>query len=624
VTGSLRAVPALAQLGADELELLVARTTEIELADGETLIARGDASHGDRRLCFLLEGRCVVLREEIPGGPKLEFDVEAPDLVGLVAAVDGGDRTADVVARGPVRARALSFEDLESLRAAGGRLAFELELAIARQLVRDFVGMNDRMTSFDEPREAPERPTWTELESYSGLHALRAELSRPRTLRGIAKEVADATRVRRRVCLRGRGLSFDTHAMGLQSVCSTAGLNGIQVDPERYTATVGPGASWGEIVRRAAAYGLVPPVVVSGSEITAAGTASTNSLSRFSPRWGKEGRWIRSLDVLLADGERVRASRDEHSDLFFSIVGGLGLLGVIVSITYELLPVGCTPRVQSSVRRVPDLEDLPSLLRIEPDARPDADTRYGLIALRGDEMRSLVTTSRYVDGAPLRTMLPHRQASAARLPIELAIHSVDGAGQRFWNFAYDHYVDESSPYVDELHGYTFFMDGNVATHRAAAGLGIAVRTVQQTHIIPSGTAPDPLPDFARRCAARARAEDLDSSLALIDVLHLPADEGFALSSTRGRGGYALTLTFEGIRDLAHAHRVRACCLDLARETEALGGRVHLTKNVFATAEDLSTTYAEGIAQMAEAKRTYDPNGRFGSEFTDRLFPMLRS
>ena len=364
-------------------------------------------------------------------------------------------------------------------------------------------------------------------------------------------------------------------------------------------------------------HGLIVPVIASGSDLTIGGTLSINALSRFSPVWGKEGKSIESLEVLIVSGERLTVSRTHEPDLFYGVIASFGQLAVVLRATYRLLNVGTPMRVENKIERSADPTLLAAALSLPANPAATAQTAYAVVAFKGDEVRSIVTRSRYVNDVPLRTLLPHRPANVSRVPIELAIHHFQSMGQAFWNFAYERYLDDRVTYVDELGGYTFFMDGNLRTHRAAEAVGLGLRTVQETYLLPKA---EHLSPFIARARALTLASGLE--LALVDVIALHEDEPFRLSSTYGASGYAATLTFEGLDGLTPLGRARELLVDLGTETGALGGRVHLTKNVFVRDGELSRMYRVGLDQQIAAKRKYDPHGVLTSDFMQRLFPEL--
>jgi FAD/FMN-containing dehydrogenase len=47
--------------------------------------------------------------------------------------------------------------------------------------------------------------------------------------------------------------------------------------------------------------------------------------------------------LIASDGKWLKASTDEHPDLFWALKGGGGNLGVVTSITYRLYPVTTVP-----------------------------------------------------------------------------------------------------------------------------------------------------------------------------------------------------------------------------------------------------------------------------------------
>jgi hypothetical protein len=145
-------------------------------------------------------------------------------------------------------------------------------------------------------------------------------------------------------------------------------------------------------------------------------------------------------------------------------------------------------------------------------------------------------------------------------------------------------------------------------------VGLPFRLVQQTFLVPEDR-PALLERFIVEAEARLAAAGFHT--ALVDSLYLPPDEPFALSSTRAGGGFVVTLTYEGPLDFP---RLAAELEKLSADLEAEGGRVHLVKNVFASPAQMERAYAAGLEQWRRAKDRWDPDGRFGNVFLDRLFP----
>lgn len=124
---ALRAVPFLAPLPAQNLELLASRLHERELAAGEVLFAEGD--RGDR-FYVLTRGTLEVLLRD---GVKLE---EAPAYVGEIALLRDVPRTATV--RAATEATLLSVERDDFLRAV---TRHSVSSALADELVGARVGI---------------------------------------------------------------------------------------------------------------------------------------------------------------------------------------------------------------------------------------------------------------------------------------------------------------------------------------------------------------------------------------------------------------------------------------------------------------------------------------------------
>jgi hypothetical protein len=117
---------------------------------------------------------------------------------------------------------------------------------------------------------------------------------------------------------------------------TTRRLDEVTIDAEAHTATIGAGVAWDAVIAAAAEAGLAP---IAGSSVTvgAVGFLLGGGLGPLVNSHGFGSDWVRSFEVVLASGDTVTASADDHPDLFWALRGGKGGLGVVTSARIELV-----------------------------------------------------------------------------------------------------------------------------------------------------------------------------------------------------------------------------------------------------------------------------------------------
>jgi hypothetical protein len=139
--------------------------------------------------------------------------------------------------------------------------------------------------------------------------------------------------------VRGGGHSVAGNAVRDGAVMlDLSGMKALRVDPETRTVRAEPGLTLAEFDRATQAFGLATTLgVVSMTGI--AGLTLGGGLGWLNGRDGLACDNLISADVATADGQLLRASAQEHEDLFWSIRGGGGNFGVVTSFEYQLHPV---------------------------------------------------------------------------------------------------------------------------------------------------------------------------------------------------------------------------------------------------------------------------------------------
>jgi FAD/FMN-containing dehydrogenase len=167
-----------------------------------------------------------------------------------------------------------------------------------------------------------------------------AIIARPRSADDVIASVQVARRFNLPIAVRGGG-----HSIAGRCVCDDglvvdfADMKAIHVDPVAKIARAEPGLRWTEFDRETQAFGLA----TTGGTIGDTGIAGLTLGGGFGWLEGKFGMTVDNLlaaDVVLADGRLVRATGEEHPDLFWAIRGGGGNFGVVTAFEYRLHSVG--------------------------------------------------------------------------------------------------------------------------------------------------------------------------------------------------------------------------------------------------------------------------------------------
>ena len=162
-------------------------------------------------------------------------------------------------------------------------------------------------------------------------------------------------------------------------VIDLSAMRAVRVDAAGRKAWVQGGALWGDLDRETQAHGLA----TTGGIVSHTGVAGLTLGGGIGWLMRTHGLTVDNLvacDVVTADGKLVRASADEHPDLFWALRGGGGNFGVVASFEFRLHRVGPTVLAGPIMW---DANDAVEVLRFYRDFIRDAPDDLGTVVRFG-------------------------------------------------------------------------------------------------------------------------------------------------------------------------------------------------------------------------------------------------
>ena len=200
--------------------------------------------------------------------------------------------------------------------------------ALAERLIGDVIGPDH--ADYDSRRRV-----WNDM-----IDKRPAAIARVAGASDVAEAIGFAREHELPLAVRGGGHNVaGTAVVDHGVVIDLSEMRAVRIDSSGSTVHVQGGATWADVDAVTAPLGLVTPGgVVSETGVT--GLALSGGVSHQRRLQGMTIDNIVSARVVLADGRRVRASAEEHADLYWAIRGGGGNFGVVTDLELRLHQLG--------------------------------------------------------------------------------------------------------------------------------------------------------------------------------------------------------------------------------------------------------------------------------------------
>jgi len=149
---------------------------------------------------------------------------------------------------------------------------------------------------------------------------------------------------------RGLGRSYGDSANNSTVVQSTYLDHFIGFDAVAGILTCEAGASLHEILQLVVPKGWFLAVTPGSSFVTVGGAIASDVHGKNHHINGTFSEYILSFELMLGTGEIVKVSRANLPDLFKATCGGMGLTGIILAVTMQLIPIQSSQIIQTTIK----------------------------------------------------------------------------------------------------------------------------------------------------------------------------------------------------------------------------------------------------------------------------------
>ena len=370
------------------------------------------------------------------------------------------------------------------------------------------------------------------------------------------------------------------------------------------TVTIQAGVSLDALMRALLPFGLWLPVLPGTRQVTVGGAIAADVHGKNHHTQGSFGNHVRSLDLLMADGEvRTLTPDGETERLFWATIGGMGLTGAVLTATIALQRTQ-TAHFLVDTDRCTDLDDLMRKMSDGDDnytysvAWFDAVTRgkhLGRGVLTRGNKAMLADLPGKIRRDPLHFDAPSLGTMPEIFPNRMINKATAKAFSTAWYYkAPQHRVAEQQNITQFFHPLDIVAEWN----RVYGPHGF----LQYQFVVPFSAA-----ETFRRCV-----EMIVSSghLSCLNVLKRfgpgnPAPLSFPMP------GWTLTV------DLPIEHGLDRLCDALDEQVIGAGGRVYLAKDSRLSAAAFKQMYPR-LDEFLAVRREVDPDGIFHSDLARRL------
>jgi FAD/FMN-containing dehydrogenase len=336
------------------------------------------------------------------------------------------------------------------------------------------------------------------------------------------------------------------------------------------------------------------PVTPGSAYVTIGGAVASDVHGKNHHISGTFGEHLISIDLLLGSGEILQVSRTNHSELFHATCGGMGLTGVILSVTLQLKPVKSSFISQTTIK-VSNLEEI--LHQFDVNQGSTYSVAWIDCMAKGSQLgRSILMLGEHSKEGGLVLSDPQKLSVPIDMPSALLnTHSIKAFNALYYSRAKKTIEHSNASYMN----YFYPLDGIHHWNRLYGKRGF----IQYQFVLPKASGYIGMRDILGRISRAGKG----SFLAVLKGFG-PQNNNYLSFPLEG---YTLALDF----------KAEPSTFDLIKTLDPLvvayGGRMYLAKDALMSEETFKKGYPRWM-EFEEIREKYHALGKFTSSQSRRL------
>jgi FAD/FMN-containing dehydrogenase len=407
------------------------------------------------------------------------------------------------------------------------------------------------------------------------------------------------------------------HSMGGQTfthgglVLDLRDFNRIKLDKEKKIVNIQTGARWWQLQQLLDKEGLSVKAMQSINIFSVGGTLSVNAHG-IDPMPGPVAPTVRSMRIMLSNGDIVKAGPAENAALFRHALGGYGLFGVILDVDLDIADNEMYARKALYM----DYKDFPGYYKANVENNRDIGLVFGRLSVAPQSFLRETAVHTYsrtqFDGA-LPPLKPARHNTLDRLIINLS--KIGGLG-RWTRWTLEKYAE---PHLHECVTRNQAMNQKEAclvsrNEEMYDDMAYLKNRLRDTDILQEYFVPyERMPEFVD--GLRDVVQGNHANLLNVTIRTVHKDTVTALPYAK-QDMFGFVLYFNVKFNDEENEILKKTTADLIDVVERARGTYYLPYQLFYSPEQLHKSYPE-IDDFFAAKKKYDPIGLFSNKFYEK-------